>query len=143
MSGPGLNLPHTDARDPALRLMRAAALLLGSVGLLNVVFGLVHALVTFAGMPLPWQAGAGDGSARSLLGHGLTAGVALVGGVLSCWGARCMVYLRNHGTALVGAVFAMLPVSPFCFVGLPIGVWLLTVLNRAPVKAAFSAPGPR
>ena len=143
MSGPGLQLPRSDARYPALRLMRAAALLLGSVGVLNVLFGLVHALVTFAGMPLPWVAGTGDGSARSLLGHGLTAGVALVGGVLSCWGARSMVYLRNHGTALVGAVFAMLPVSPVFCVGLPIGLWLLTVLNRAQVKAAFSAPAPR
>jgi len=61
---------------------------------------------------------------------------ALVGlGVLL--GGLQMMRLRSRGLALTGAILAMVPVSPFCLLGLPFGIWALVVLRKPEVKAAF------
>ena len=45
---------------------------------------------------------------------------------------------------MVAAVVALLPcVSPCCLVGLPIGIWALTTMNKPEVKDAFRAMADR
>jgi hypothetical protein len=49
-----------------------------------------------------------------------------------------MKRLENHGMSMAAAIIAMVPcISPCCLIGLPIGIWALTVLNDPSVKAAF------
>jgi hypothetical protein len=46
--------------------------------------------------------------------------------------------LEQWGLAVAASVLAMIPcISPCCIVGLPIGIWCLTVLMRPEVKDAF------
>jgi hypothetical protein len=38
----------------------------------------------------------------------------------------------------VAAILAMVPcLTPCCFLGLPVGIWALVVLNRAKIKSEF------
>ena len=46
--------------------------------------------------------------------------------------------LEGYGLAMTASIFAMIPcVGPCCLLGLPFGIWSVTVLNRRDVKAAF------
>jgi hypothetical protein len=59
-------------------------------------------------------------------------------------GATRMRKLQGHTFGVVAAVVALLPcVSPCCIVGLPIGIWALTTLNKPEVKDAFRAVAER
>ena len=129
---------------------------------LNKVKGPAICLIISAGVGIAWQLfnvamnllGTGIGAA-SLAGSGgaeegvqaLMSGVLgvvfgvigiIVGGVV-IFGATKMMKLENHALAMTAAVIAMVPcISPCCILGLPFGIWALTVLNDANVKAAFS-----
>jgi hypothetical protein len=50
-----------------------------------------------------------------------------------------MRQLKSHGLALIAAVLAMLPCSLGCIVGLPMGIWALSVLREAEVREAFES----
>lgn len=60
-------------------------------------------------------------------------------GALVLAGALQMRSLGNYGLAMAGAIVAIIPcTSPCCcLIGMPIGIWCLTVLNRPEVKQAF------
>jgi hypothetical protein len=59
-------------------------------------------------------------------------------------GALRMRKLQSHTFGVVAAAVALLPcVSPCCIVGLPIGIWALTTLNKPEVKDAFRALAER
>ena len=45
--------------------------------------------------------------------------------------------LESYGLAVTASVLAMLPCHAGFLLGLPIGIWSLTVLMRPEVKAAF------
>ena len=45
--------------------------------------------------------------------------------------------LETHGLAMTASIFAVLPVTTACVLGLPIGIWSLIVLNQSNVRAAF------
>ena len=45
--------------------------------------------------------------------------------------------LQNHALAKAAAVLALLPCSPCCVIGLPVGIWALIVLAEPDVQAAF------
>ncbi len=47
--------------------------------------------------------------------------------------------LKSYGLSMVGAILALLPCSFGWFVGLPMGVWALLVLQRPEVREAFEA----
>ena len=64
--------------------------------------------------------------------------IQLAGMVIAILGARKMLRLESYGLALTAAVLMMLPwVSPCCLLGLPFGIWAITVLNRSEVREAF------
>ena len=72
----------------------------------------------------------GLGIVSSLLG--------IVMSVVILMGALKMKKLENYTFAIIATVVAMVPcISPCCFVGLPIGIWALVVLNKPEVKGAF------
>jgi hypothetical protein len=64
--------------------------------------------------------------------------LALLWSALTVWGALHALKLGRYGFAILGAIAAMVPPSLTCSVGLPIGIWMLVVLNKQGVKAAFS-----
>jgi predicted Ser/Thr protein kinase len=75
-------------------------------------------------------------------GWGLVFGLSAI--LLAAWGAGFiltgavqMLRLRSYPLALTGAILAVIPWSPAWILGLPFGVWSLTVLSRRPVRAAF------
>jgi hypothetical protein len=53
-------------------------------------------------------------------------------------GALKMKNLESRGLAIAASIIAMLPcVGPCCCLGLPVGIYALTVLVKPEVKAAF------
>src|SRR5882724_1975403 len=51
----------------------------------------------------------------------IMSGLILLGGIK-------MKNLENHGLAMAASIIAMIPCSPCCLIGLPIGIWCLVVL---------------
>jgi len=121
-----------------------------AIGLIvTAVLGALMQLVGIAGNIL----GTGLGLAAQSEGHQelpawvhmMSGGVGIVFNVLGIimsgvilMGALKMKALEKHGFAMVATIIAMVPcISPCCFVGLPIGIWALVILNKPEVKAAF------
>jgi hypothetical protein len=53
-------------------------------------------------------------------------------------GAVKMQSLRSYSFAFTAALLAVVPcLTPCCFLGLPLGIWALVVLNKPEVKAQF------
>ena len=62
--------------------------------------------------------------------------VTCVGAVI-VYGVMRMKELEGYKLAVLGSILAILPVTPGCLLGVPFGVWALTVLTRRDVKEAF------
>jgi hypothetical protein len=63
-------------------------------------------------------------------------GIALSG--LIIFASTKMRKLESYGLVMAATIIAMVPcISPCCCVGLPIGIWVLVVLNKPEVKSAF------
>ncbi len=62
---------------------------------------------------------------------GIPAGLVLIAG------ARRMMRGEDYVWASGAAIWAMVPWSPACLIGLPSGIWTLIVLRRAEVQAVF------
>jgi serine/threonine protein kinase len=69
---------------------------------------------------------------------GLSLVVTCMGAVIVC-GVMRMKELENYRWAVISTVLAMLPVSPGCVLGVPFGIWALSVLLRKQVRTAFAA----
>ncbi|WP_224361960.1 hypothetical protein [Hyalangium versicolor] len=140
MSGPGLNLPRSDPRFPALRLVRAPAFLLLCVGALNLIMCII--LLGLAGLTMAGVLTAErltalkEFSPSSFL---LPAAAAIICGVLSIWGALSALNLRGYGLVIVGAITASFCLSPTVCVGIPATCWMLFILSNPEVKKAFTA----
>lgn len=66
--------------------------------------------------------------------------IGIVVGIVILLGALKMKKLESYSFAMTAAIIAMIPcISPCCFVGLPIGIWALVVLNKPEVKSQFQA----
>jgi heme/copper-type cytochrome/quinol oxidase subunit 3 len=143
MSGPSpfLDLPPSDPRMLVLRHLRPPAFLLLCVGLLNITFCFALAAVLAFKLRMPWAV-AGAGAPPTDTGPTLPVMVvlalALLWSGITVWGSLHAMRLGRYGPAILSAVAAMVPPSITCFVGLPIGIWMLVVLNRPGVKSAFS-----
>jgi hypothetical protein len=61
----------------------------------------------------------------------------LASGPVIIWGALCMMRLERLWLVRLSCWLAALPVGFGCIVGLPAGIWTLTVLARPEVQAAF------
>ncbi len=57
---------------------------------------------------------------------------------VAIWGAWKMQRLESYGLAMAASVLMMLPwTSACCVLGLPFGVWSVTVLSQTEVREAF------
>ena len=65
--------------------------------------------------------------------------ITLPAAILMLMGAWRMRQLENYPLCMTAAVVAVLPVHAGFLLGLPIGIWALTLLTRPEVKAAFRA----
>jgi hypothetical protein len=135
--GPGSGDALQMVQGPAIGLMVTAGL-----GLVMCALGIVMNLagVTMGAMGGQQQSqdvpawvnmmSGGLGIVSSLLG--------IIMSVVILLGALKMKKLENYTFAIIATVIAMVPcISPCCFVGLPIGIWALVVLNKPEVKGAF------
>lgn len=132
MSGPGLQVPQNDPRLPSLRRVRPPAFLLLCIGALDIVFCLVMLtlhLLKVENVTVP-QDQLGP-FAFNLVG-------ALVARSITIWAAINVVNLRKWGIGMVGALTAMLPLAPACCFGVPVGAWMLFVLNNESVRKDFT-----
>lgn len=79
------------------------------------------------------------------LEHALSGGVGvgfsglfLAFSAIVLYGGWKMMRLESYGWAMAAAIVALVPcVSPCCILGLPLGIWALTVLLDPWIKSAF------
>jgi|GEM_PF-1094741 len=142
MSGPGLKVALNDPRMPALRRVRPAAFLLLCLGIVDLIF--VAGMLVAVGLDLqifPLPPGV-DPANRPRLADLSSYSFAAVGAVLArgltIWGAVNALNLRRKGFVIMGCLTAMIPFTPGCCMGVPVGAWLLTVLNDASVRKHFT-----
>jgi hypothetical protein len=140
MSGPGLDLPASDPRALALRLVRPPAFFLLCVGVLAVLFNTVGLVLALLKVPSPFPAPPGQPPAvlevTPALVLTIVAGV--ICGVLSIWGALSAMKLKGYGLVTVGAITAAFCMSPTACVGIPVTCWLLFTLSRPEVRKSFA-----
>jgi phosphate/sulfate permease len=60
-------------------------------------------------------------------------------GAVIIYGVMRMKELENYKWSVISSILAMLPISPGCVLGVPFGIWALSVLLRKEVKEAFAA----
>jgi len=68
---------------------------------------------------------------------GLSLLVTCLGAVI-VYGVMRMKELENYKWSVISSILAMLPISPGCLLGVPFGIWALSVLLRKDVKKAFA-----
>ena len=122
---------------PAMGLMVTAG-----IGIALQILGLIMNLLG-AGMGAA-AAGAADdqGAAMGQMMSGglgiISAIIGIIIGVVVFMGAQKMKNLENYGFAMTSSILAMIPcISPCCLLGLPIGIWALTVITKPEIKSAF------
>jgi hypothetical protein len=120
-----------------------ALILLGAVGLLPTVVWVVLGFIDQTPAPPPganpqWRSGFEVGVRIGMVLRTIWQVAAFVWCFVLIAGGFCMKGLTSRGMAMTAAIFAMVPCNACCLVGLGIGPWALTVLNRPDVQKAFN-----
>ena len=141
------SLASSGGRDAAIQALKGPAIALkvtAILGLVAVTLGLIINVLTLAGVNLGMQR-MGDPQFQrifSTLGGGVGIIQDIIGaavGVVILMGAAKMRSLQNYQFAFTACILAIVPcVSPCCFLGLPFGIWALTVLSKPHIKSQFS-----
>lgn len=135
--------PGKKARRRAREAVLGPAIALMIVGGLGVPIGILNAITVFSGQALPFgpnpQERAQDPAAAQAFDvvARIVASLSIIWGVAVLLGGIQLFRLRSRTSAMVASIFAMLPCSMCCLLGLPFGIWALVVLNRPEVKAGF------
>jgi hypothetical protein len=79
-----------------------------------------------------------DRTAETVQAAGLAA-VNLAANVVVLLAGLRLKQTRSRGLVMAGSILAMIPCNSCCLIGLPIGIWAITTLGNADVKAAFAA----
>ncbi len=140
--------PEGSERQAALQQVKGPAIGLkvtAIIGLALVALGFVINIATLMGYQIIPQQPMTDPQMQKIfsgLGGGLGIVQDVVGaviGVIVLIGAGKMRKLESYQFSMTAAIAAMIPcISPCCFLGLPLGIWALTVLNKPEVKSHFS-----
>jgi hypothetical protein len=143
------NVDDGFARDAALEKVKAPAVAMIVLAILNIVLSLWNALKLIFFRPDLNQEFAKypqlqDPQVQHILqlfygpiGIG-SAIFTLLMGVVILFGAMQMRKLENYVFAFTAAILAILPcVSACCILGLPFGIWALVVMNKPEVKSQF------
>ena len=141
--GPIIPTPSADP-DAARRAVQAPAICLMVVGALGGVLQLLKLISHLLGWTFAQPQSTGNPQMDrfiELFSGGVGTVFVLIPLSMSLFvifGAVRMMSLRNFGLSIAAAIIAILPcVFPCCCLGLPIGIWVLVVLNRPEVKTAF------
>jgi len=128
-----------DPRAPLI--LRWPGRLLAAVGIINLLFSAYSLGHRALGWPVPYfGVDRGPIPVEPLDRQtALTILASVVVGVLTTWGGLNTVRQRGYGVAFVGALASMMPLSPTCCLGMPVGLWVLLALNRPAIRAAFRA----
>jgi hypothetical protein len=124
----------------ALKRVSAPATCLMVTALLGLFFGVSHFLknilhVGVLAVAAPWDLISMYFKGPILTVHGV---VMIIISTVVLIGALKMKELENYGLCITVSIFALIPcISPFCFLGLPFGIWALVVLSDPAVKKAF------
>jgi hypothetical protein len=137
LGGPSVEFARAKVQTPAMALM-IFAIVFGILQLLGLLANVLGVSLLAAGQ----AQNAEPGQAAFALGQGVVGVVASIIGIIVSgvivYGAQRMKKLESRGLAMASAVLAALPcISPCCIVGLPIGIWAITVLNDPQVKAVY------
>ncbi len=121
-------------RRAAAAAVMAPAIALLIIGILGILYGLANVAVVLTGFGV---APAQQNKPGFMTGMYIGAFVSLIWGIVVTLGGVKTMTLKSRGSAMTGAIFALLPCNPCCLAGLPIGIWALVVMNRSDVKDAF------
>jgi hypothetical protein len=134
-------------REAALKLVKGPAIALiitAGLGLAYYAFSGIFTLVTGGAMfhqemppNIPPQVEAFIKEMQGPLA-GVISLVAAAWNGFVLFGAIKMLRLQSRTLATVASVAAMLPCQCCCLLGLPFGIWALTVLNKPEVKSQFA-----
>ncbi|MFY0578478.1 hypothetical protein ACN28S_33025 [Cystobacter fuscus] len=132
MSGPGLNVPLNDPRLPTLRRVRPPAFLLLCTGILDILFWVAMVILHLS------RVGNFVVPADQFWPFLFNIMGALVARGITIWAALNIVNLKKWGIGMVGSLTVMLPLAPACCFGVPVGAWMLFVLNDTDVRKHFT-----
>ena len=116
---------HRKINGPAIGLMVAG----GLTTLMGLMFLPTLLFPELMGQQLPWDP-------VELMFTIVFMIFTLVLGIVTIFGANKMLQLQSYPLAMAAAIAAMVPCY-CCFLGLPMGIWALIVLNDEDVKRAF------
>lgn len=140
MTGPGIQLPSDDPRIKVLNIIRPPAFFLLCAGSLSILFNVLQVILFVFKIPSPFapaEAAQAGGVFELSWYFVLSVTVAILCGSLAIWAALSAMKLKGYGLATVGAITALFPSLPACFVSVPVAVWMLFTLRREGVREAF------
>jgi hypothetical protein len=125
--------------------LKAPAIGLIAVGVMNAVFGLILIFGTLLRFVRP--ARIEFGSEEERLGYLLSGVVWPLLGLITIilsplviYGAIQMLKARRYGMARLAAILSLIPLSSCCFIlGIPVGIWAFIVLRQPEVRAEFNS----
>lgn len=135
--------PQDLVKGPGLGL-----LIVGILGICLGLFGLLSSLLGFGaahvqemqdqGQQLPeWSKYLmGGGGALQIVFNVIF----IAANAFVAFGGLQMQKLQSRSVCMIAAILAMIPCSPCCLLGLPIGIWALIALNKPEVRAGFGSP---
>jgi hypothetical protein len=122
--------------EEAASAVSTPAIILIVLGFLGLLYGIANIVVVFTGVG-GGAFGQQPKNGAEQVGQVVGAILPIIWGSIVTLGGFKMKSLSGRGSAMLGAIFAMLPCNPCCLVGLPIGIWAIVTLNRDDVKRAF------
>jgi uncharacterized membrane protein YfhO len=124
--------------------LKAPAIGLVAVGIVNALSGILIILATLSNLMRASKIQFGSDAERlgylvSMVVFVLSSLTAIVLSPVIIYGASQMLKVRRYGLARLAAILAIIPFVSCCFLlGIPVGVWALSVLKQPDVKAAFN-----
>ena len=134
-------------RANALQQVSAPAMVLLIVGIVLALLSLANVVVLGSGKFVPPVVPGMDENGRRFMEayfgflsrHGWKVGVfQLFGASMAIVAAIRLKNLRSFGLVTTGTLLIMLPCfTPCCCLGLPVGIWVVMIMNRPEVKPYF------
>jgi hypothetical protein len=132
------------SKDRARGMVMAPAIILLVVGGLGLLAAAVNTLLQLVNTAPPGAMGLpgaapppGVDQTAYKIGAMVGATIGFPWSLVILLGGIQMLRLRGRAMAIAGSAVAMVPCSPCCILGLPIGIWSLIVLNKEEVIRAF------
>jgi len=129
----------------ALNKVSAPATWLQVTACLGILLGIISVVVTFvppvrdriyAQVPAV-QAQMQNMSTGMKVFQGVQHAIWFLAQLIIFIGASKMKRLESYGMSLFASIVALVPLLACCFVGLPVGIWSLVVINSSEVKPYF------